>query len=229
MLEGEGSGHYDTQQWSVTLAAHAWRFGLTYRSGIDTRAPGYLSAKYVVPFFVNPQTFMSEDLTDPEWLMENMDRFLSGETDSIEYRTTNDLRWKMPHGLSLSFDIVPEKFFISYTKLFGEIEMKLEDIATISNDSTTFVDFDVGVTVDHIIMLHGAFQNAFVNLGIFAMDFRYGEEANLLENVYPVPFGGGAMLPVLNLGTTMGSKIKLLLELDLLPLSALKTGVIYYF
>jgi hypothetical protein len=44
-----------------------------------------------------------------------------------------------------------------------------------------------------------------------------------------VMLGDGIMIPVLNLGTTIGSKIQFLAELDILPLPALKTGVIYYF
>jgi hypothetical protein len=218
---------------------HFWRLGCVARLGIDTKAPGSLSAKYVVPFFVNPENFQVAELDDPTYIMDNINRFLDGETDSIEYSTDNDLEWKMPTGLSFTFDIVPDKFYISYTKFFGEISMFVGDIVTINvpqgasadtSDATTeSVDFDLGVKVDHIIMLHGAFQNAFCNAGIFTLDIRYGDMDNLLENVYPVPVFGGALLPVLNFGTTFGSKIRLLLELDVLPLSALKTGIIYSF
>jgi len=240
IVQGEARGHYEVEVWSPTFAVRLWRAGLTYRYGIDTRAGGYLSAKYVVPFFVNPETFAMDSLSDPNYLMGNINRFLNGETDSIEYVTSNDLVWKMPHALTFTFDIVRDKLYLSYTKFFGEVNMFLGDIAAVTipqgpnTDSAEAtaesIDFDVGVKVDHIIMLHGTFQNAFMNLGVFTMDFRYGDRDNLLERIPKLPkLGGGLLLPTLNFGTTFGSKLKLLLELDVLPLSALKTGVIYYF
>jgi hypothetical protein len=115
--------------------------------------------------------------------------------------------------------------------------MGLDSIATKrftpSGDSTVSnIDFSVAVHVDHIIMLHGQFHNAFVNAGVFSMDFGFMEKKHLLEDAmkgkWPI-LGSGIMIPVLNLGTTFGSKIQLLAELDVLPLPALKTGLIYYF
>ncbi|MBD3392858.1 MAG: hypothetical protein GF418_12200 [Chitinivibrionales bacterium] len=241
MLSGSASGHYDVEVWSPTFALHVWRFGLTSRLHVNTRAPGHLSAEYVVPFFVNPETFVMKDLGDMDYIMENVDRFLNGETDTVQHTSDTDLEWRMPHGHTLTFDIVPDKFWLSYTKLFGEVQMRLGNIISIGmqpSDTTgadtaaaapDTVDFDVGVSVDHIIMMHAMFRNAFVNLGIFSMDFRYGEDSDLLEQVYPVTFGGGALMPVLNFGTALGTKLQLLLELDVLPLIALKTGVVYYF
>jgi hypothetical protein len=236
-LSGQAKGHYDVEVWSPTFAGRFWRFGIVSRLGIDSRAAGFLSAKYAIPFFVNPETFETGDLNNPEYLAENMERFLNGDTDSIEYKTNGELIWRMPHGHTISFDIIPGKLWLSYTKLFGEVQMFLGDITTIrvSKEEGSLaleekkVDFDAGVTVDHIILVHSRLKNTFSNLGVFSLDFRYGEKDNLLERVYPVPFGGGALLPVLNFGVTFGTKIQMLLELDVFPLSALKAGAIYYF
>jgi hypothetical protein len=41
--------------------------------------------------------------------------------------------------------------------------------------------------------------------------------------------GKSAMIPTLNFGAALGTKLQLLLELDVLPLPALKTGVYYFF
>jgi hypothetical protein len=37
------------------------------------------------------------------------------------------------------------------------------------------------------------------------------------------------MLPILNLGAALGSKMQLAFEIDLAPLQALKVGVYYHF
>jgi hypothetical protein len=41
--------------------------------------------------------------------------------------------------------------------------------------------------------------------------------------------GKSAMIPVINFGSAIGTKLQLLLELDVLPLPALKTGIFYHF
>jgi hypothetical protein len=72
--------------------------------------------------------------------------------------------------------------------------------------------------------------NSFLNLGICAFDVEYGDEKHLIGKGMPyMKMGESAMLPVLNLGTALGTKLQLLLELDILPLPALKTGVFYNF
>ena len=173
--------------------------------------------------------------------MENADRFLNSETDSIRYESNSNMKWTMPSAHTLTFDIVKDKLYLSYTKLFGKTSLLIEDINTIkipenmSTERDTIresIDFKLGVHVDHVIMLHGAFRMAFVNLGVFAIDFDFMDKTDLLETALgsqmPV-LGDGLLMPVLNFGTTAGSKIQVLLELDVLPLVALKTGIIYNF
>jgi hypothetical protein len=252
-LYGEAYGHYEAEVWSPTIAFKAWRFSVISRFGINTKARGNLYAKYALPFFLDPETFeMKYDLTDPEVLNSSEVRqgLLSNASDSIIYSTRkrvgdtyqeSNLIWKMPTGLTIGFDIIPEKIKFSYTKLFGEVAMKLDRIAReqvpleSGDDREETVDslvIDYGISVDNIMVLEFYLFNTFLNLGIFGFDFRYGEEEdgkNLIGKNAPVNLGRAAMIPILNLGARMGSKMQLLVELDILPLPALKTGVFYYF
>jgi hypothetical protein len=41
--------------------------------------------------------------------------------------------------------------------------------------------------------------------------------------------GKMALLPILNMGTELGRKIKVLIELDALPLPAMRSGIVYNF
>jgi hypothetical protein len=62
------------------------------------------------------------------------------------------------------------------------------------------------------------------------MDFRYADKENLIGSKMPyMHMGKSAMLPVWNFGSTIGTKLRVLLELDVLPLPAFKSGVLYYF
>ena len=252
---GDVYGHYEAEAWSPTIACKAWRFSIVSRFGINTKARGSFYAKYSLPFFIDPVTFdMAYDLQDPAILTssEVQQGLTSNATDSIVYSTRkqvedkyqeSELVWKMPTGLTFGFDIIPDKLKFSYTKLFGEVAMKLDRIArerkaletgTTRSDFEDSLVIDYGITVDHVMLLEINLFNSFVNLGVFGMDFRYGDQSNLLgskmtELELPMKLGKSAMLPVLSLGTALGTRIQLLLELDILPLPAFKTGVFYYF
>ncbi len=242
-IYGNAYGHFETEVWSPTLAVKVWRFALTSRFGINTRAKGELYAKYSVPFFIDPETFdlkydfeKSETLNDPD-VKQGLS---SAAVDSVSYSSGDaDLVWKMPTGLTLSFDVLPERLRISYSKLFGDIRMKLDRIEkeqkTAENGSTRdstndSVVVDLGVNVDHIIMLQCTMFNSFVNLGICAFDVEYDDQKHLIgKNMPYMRMGKSAMLPILNFGTALGTKLQLHLEADVLPLPALKTGVVYNF
>ncbi len=251
-IYGDAYGHYEAEVWSPTIACKAWRFSLVSRFGINAKARGNFYAKYSVPFFIDPSTFaLAYDLEDPATLNSSEVRqgLLANAADSIVYSTRkkvgdeyreSDLYWKMPTALTVAFDIFPEKVKLSYTKLFGEVAMKLDRIAreqvaleTGTNRSamSDSVVIDYGISVDNIIVLEINLFHSFLNLGVFGMDFRYAEQSNLLGSNMPsyMKLGRSALLPVLSLGTALGTRIQLLLELDVLPLPALKTGVFYYF
>jgi len=238
---GVARAHYKAETWSPTFGIDLWRFGWTSRFGVDTRVKGEFEAVYSLPFFIDPETF-SIGISDAYALLdgENRSKLLNNAVDSVRYYIEpqeNYLRWRMPHGHTMSFDLVPDKLRISYTKFFGEIGMNLsgirKEVTTLTEQDTTEVGFDIGFTVDNIIMLNGHWRNAFFNLGVFGIDFRAGSRDHLLGGALDkagwVMLGDQAMVPILNLGSAIGSKLQLLLELDILPLPAVKTGIFYYF
>lgn len=245
---GRAYGHYEAECWTPTLGLKAWRFTVTSRFGLETRAKGGFHAGYSIPFFVDPVTFElaydfedSDLFNDPEFRQD----LIKNAADSVTYTTKDKdgkepgMLWKIPTGLTLSFDIAPEILSISYTKIFGDIRMKIDQITrekrAMESGSTRSGQYDTltldaGVSVDHVIMLQCKIFHSFLNIGVFGIDFRYDDKENLLGNNMPyMHMGSMAMLPVLNLGTTIGSKLQLLIELDVAPLPAFKTGVFYYF
>lgn len=243
-------GHYELERWTPTFAVKCWRFSLTSRFGMNARPTGYLTAKYSLPFFVDPETFaldegLQDGMGDPDKLMEymtgeedNLSKFRNNETNSVEYSTTSKMTWKMPQAHTIMFDIISDKLGISYTKLFGSLYMELSDPFSdkaAQLDTTEYpdtLDFRFEALVDHVLLIHGNFYSSFFNLGIYSMDFTFRDNKNLLSNIdalKKIRFGNGILTPVLNFGAVVGSKIRLMAELDLLPLTAIKTGVVYYF
>jgi hypothetical protein len=245
-------GYFDAEVWSPSLALKVWRFSLISRFGINTRAKGQLLASYSLPFFIDPETFQNKiDFNDPS-IFNDPDFRIGLQTnavDSVTFTTTNtvdgktqqsDLEWRMPTGLTMNFDIIRDHFSVTYSKLFGDIGMKLDRIVkvrnTTSGDSTVPVEkdsivLDLGFKVDHIIMTRVALYHAHLNLGIFGMDFRSGQRENILGGAMmkELKLGDMAMLPVVNLGTVLGTRWQFLVELDLLPLPAVRSGVFYHF
>ncbi len=236
-------GHYEVERWTPTMAIKYWRVSLISRFGMTTTPRGFLTARYSVPFFIDPETFtLDEGLSDEElmteYLTENIDKFLNNNTNEVEYSTNKKMKWKMPQAHTLMFDIVPDKLSLSYTKLFGDIEMELYDPTSDKlalQDTTNYpdtLDFRFNASVDHMIILHGSFYSSFFNLGIYSMDFGFRDRNNLLYNVKAlrkIRYGKGVMTPILNLGAMIGGKLQVLAELDVLPLVAFKTGIVYYF
>lgn len=247
-VSGYALGHYEAEVWSPTIGLRAWRFSLVSRFGMSTKAKGSFSARYSVPFFIDPETFESRyDFKDPDLFTDDefLNRMTANDIDSVSYTTRNedgsepDLRWKMPTGLTISFDILPGYFTLSYTKIFGDIEFRLDKIRkeqlAIESENSAFNEndsliIDFGTSVDHIIMLQCNVYKAFLNIGIFGIDFRYEDQNHLLGSKMPyMHMGKSAMIPVVNFGSTIGSKMQLHLELDVLPLPAFKTGIVYRF
>ncbi len=237
---GQASGHYEAEAWSYSLGLKLWRFTLTSRFGIDTKAKGSFVADYRVPAgIVDKKTFqISEEIQDPQKLItgSTLNNLQQGNTDSVVYRTNEDATWKLPSGHTISLDIIRDHFSLSYTKVLGSIEMFHSHEESLSTGGTKrLVDLDVGVTVDNVILLNAKLYTAFVNIGLFTMDIRVFNDKHVLGDAFTkaklnnLKWGDAAMLPVLNFGAAIGIKSQLAFEIDLLPLPAFKTGVVYHF
>jgi hypothetical protein len=235
-LGGRASGHYEAEAWSYSLGLELWHFTLTSRFGIDTKAKGTFSAQYSVPSgIVDPRTFQVDASlqSDPSAMLTKMNNISSGKTDSVSYSTQEDATWKLPSGHTLAFDIIRDRITLSYTKLFGDIEMFHAHRDSLTGKRS--VDLDVGITVDNVVLLNVCLYTAFVNLGLFTMDIRINDQRHILGKAFSdaklekLKWGDAAMLPVLNFGASFGAKTKLGFEIDLLPLPALKTSVAYVF
>jgi len=260
---GLAQGRYRAETWTPSIGVKLWRFSLTSRFGVNTKAKGSISGRFMVPKIVDLET---GELSGEYKELENnlngdnpnlksvldtisakgMSGLITQELDSVVYETTESLTWKMPDGHTIAFDIIPNRLSVSYTKLFGEVAMKLDNFNRKTSDASDpdkesiwddidTLSLDVGVTVDHIMMLHVNFPSFFINLGVCAFDIRNGDDEYILGNLYKdnkleyLRLGKAAMLPVLNGGVTLGTKIQLRIEADVLPLPALRTGFHYYF
>ncbi|MBD3421218.1 MAG: hypothetical protein GF398_13965 [Chitinivibrionales bacterium] len=244
-LGGSADANYSAEAWSPSFGIRYWRFTWTSRFGIDTKAKGSLFADYTLPFFVDPETFevtlTESQLLDPAVISQ------LAQSDTVKYthKSTETMTWKMPQGHTVAFDIIRDKLTLSYTKTVGNLETSLNNIWRVKNEnedsltsSVDTIDLKFGITTDNMILLSGNFRNAFFNIGIFTLDMQFDQEKKVasraLKQALPdayqyITLGDAPMLPVLNFGSALGTKMQLLLELDVLPLLALKTGVIYYF
>jgi hypothetical protein len=235
---GEANGHFQAEAWSATFGVKYWRLNYTARFGIDTKAHGAIVAKYYLPPFIDAKTFENKlDPKDYSKVLTLINDLQQQKTDSVVYNSKDDARWKLPQGHTISFDLIRDKVAISYTKVFGDIEAYHSTSAHDSADpDKQRVDLDAAITVDNIIMLNCNFYSAFLNLGVFGLDFRIDNQKNLLGNAIKqnksiawMRLGSNAMFPIINLGAMLGSKTQLGFELDVLPLPAFKTGVVYHF
>lgn len=238
------NGDYSLDRWSPTLAAKVWRFDFLARFMFKDRAKGFFHAHYTVPFFVDPATFEIDKglaAADTEYLLENYQNgnFLNNKTETISLDTDNDILWAMPHVFTLKYHILSDnRLSVSYSKFYGSTSFSLVD-TTFGNDPLKGndveyledgLDLRVSINVDHLILLNGHFSWFFFDMGIFALDVDFRDDKNLLKDIdMMIPFGKGVMIPTLSLGGIIGTKLQFLLELNVLPLTAFKTGIVYNF
>ncbi len=175
----------------------------------------------------------------------------ANKTESISYYSTQPLEFNVPWGHTFNVDILKNsKLSLSYTKVVdskrGEIagyhEYEGHELSVIVTDSLGnqrtvqrlkgkgVNDLDFGFAIDNVIVLAGRFKGFRFNVGTFTMDFRERHNKDLIGGIKGWPhIGDDAIFPILGLSTLIGSTTKLLLELDLLPIPSLKTGLFYYF
>jgi len=91
---------------------------------------------------------------------------------------------------------------------------------------------DVGVIVDHILVLSASYPSFFANLGMGGFDIRSNDK-HVLRDSEPLSalrLGNVVMLlPIVNGGFNIGTKLQLRVEADILPLPVVRSGVNYYF
>lgn len=249
---GTALGRYRAEAWTPSIGVKWWRFRVDSRFGLDVKAKGSAKGGFMVPRVVDLEQGAVE-------LLENMDVYedsinarmtyvfdmldsesgiISREVDTVTYEIGNTLRWKMPQGHTLAFDIVPERFSVSYTKLFGEVNLRIDDIVRTKKpegrgdwlaDSEDTLKVDLGLKVDHVIMLEYRSHSFFMNAGVFGVRAR-SEDSYAFESIDAWPrMGDFLIVPVLSGGLNLGTRLQLHIGANILPLPAVKTGVNYYF
>jgi len=261
---GSAQGRFNAEAWTPSVGVKWGRFRLDSRFGLDVKATGAATGKFIVPGFINLEDPSLEEIQKKftgfedslgrlpdekkfQYVVDFMGDAIPRELDTVKY-TVGKMRWKMPQGHTLSFDILQNKvnsspvLSVSYTKTFGEINLAITGITRetnipLSDTSSSWLadsllSVDLGVKVDHIFMLHLRTRAFFANLGLAGLEARQGDNYALkdIEGLSVLRLGDVTMaLPVLSAGLTLGTRLQLQLEANILPLPALKTGVNYYF
>jgi len=259
---GFAQGRFSAEGWSPSVGVKWKRFALNSRFGLSVKTTGSANGGFVVPQVVNLETgelvlgdrfksFSDSMSTNPVSMIDNMGDIIPKTIDSVTYKIESFL-WKMPQGHTLSFDIIPQRLTVSYTKIFGEVALEMDVIREVSEEvrkadaeshakdgETHWTDpiynkqkVDVGVLVDNILVLSVTYPSFFANVGFGGFDIRSKGtyvlgESNSLKSLR---VGDVVMLlPILSGGFNLGTKLQLRVEADILPLPAVRSGVNYYF
>jgi hypothetical protein len=238
-LSGRISGHYRGTAWSPAFGVKWWRLTLASRFGAGIRVRGSFTMEWIVPFFIDPDPKtlgLEEDELVVMGLTDNPDRnqlvndftglegrLSNAETDSFVLHTETDAKFNIPSCQTIAFEIIRDRLMLSYTFVHGGA------ISGYHENEAGETDLDLGVNLNHFLVLNLTLARARMTLGAFLLDFyETGKEHWLSESA---GFGGwgGVPVPILNFSTGFGGAARVLLELDLLPIPALKSGLIFYF
>jgi hypothetical protein len=229
-FNGFAQGRFKAEGWSPSVGVKWKRFALNSRFGLSVKAAGSAGGGFVMPQILD-SIIETGELTIDSASIKGVDR--------IEYEIPS-LRWKMPQGHTLSFDIIPQRLNVSYTKIFGEVAMEMDilrKVDSLGGSETSHSDFkstkvDVGILVDHILVLSATYPSFFASAGVAGFDIRNNDKRVLRDNSSLKSLRAGdvvMLLPILNGGFNLGTKLQLRVEADILPLPAVRSGVNYYF
>ncbi|GBU21431.1 hypothetical protein R80B4_01322 [Fibrobacteres bacterium R8-0-B4] len=229
-FNGFAQGRFRAEGWSPSIGIKWKRFALNSRFGLSVKATGSGGGGFIMPQILDSIIETGELILDSAGVKG---------VDQIEYDIPS-LKWKMPQGHTLSFDIIPQRLNISYTKIFGEIAMEMDILRkkdSLGSTDNSHADFkstkvDVGILVDHILVLSASYPWFFASAGFAGFDIRSNDKHVLRDNssLSSLRVGDVVMLlPILNGGFNIGTKLQLRLEADILPLPAVRSGVNYYF
>ncbi|MDR2579235.1 MAG: hypothetical protein LBC70_10600 [Chitinispirillales bacterium] len=257
---GTAQGRFRAEAWSPSFGVRWGRFSLNSRFGINATARGSAAGQFVIPKVIDLETGHS-DLLDrmesfadsieqrPEYIFDlfGENGIVPNELDSVSYRIDEgSMSWKMPQGHTIGFDIIPRRFMVTYTKLFGETNMRIDNIyrTNVSEDrnvdggwlspeyDTTYVD--VGVKIDHILVFQLNYPSFYLNFGVCGIEAREKDNyafrnITALDALRLGKEGVVMVMPVLSGGVSLGTRLQLNIAADILPLPAVKTGVRYFF
>jgi len=251
---GSAQGRYRAEAWTPSLGVRWGRLRLDSRFGLDVKAKGSARGGFVVPRVVNLETgkvtlvekfdaFGDSLASNPLYVFDMLNEesgIIPREVDRVEYEINETMRWTMPQGHTFTFDILRNKLAVSYTKTFGEVNLKITDILRTTRPESSepgswldgendILEVDLGVRIDHIVMLQYTTPSFFLNAGLCGIEARSGENY-VFEDMNLIRLGGVTMaMPVLSGGLILGTRLQLQLEANVLPLPAFKTGVNYFF
>ncbi len=244
---GQVSGQFKGSAWSPAFGIKWWRFTLTSRIGIRTSVDGHFKMKWQVPFFINPDPkefgvnqdklvvtkYGSDSTPNVSKLLSDFNELevnlANSATDSFILSTETPAEFSIPSGQSITFEAWRKHLFFSYTFIHGGVHGD-GGISGYHKNEDGEVDFDLGFNVQHIAVMNFVFDHARLTLGGMLLDFYMDGQHNWMSSSAGLQSLGGIPVPILHLATNFGvSNARILLELDLLPVPALKTGFIYYF
>ncbi|MBL8025331.1 MAG: hypothetical protein JNL74_02910 [Fibrobacteres bacterium] len=245
---GQVSGHYKGSAWSPAFGLKWWRFTVTSRIGVTTDVKGHFKMNWQVPFFINPHpkqfgidndklvvTKLAKDtgevnisklLSDFNELEVNL---TNAATDSYSLSTVTPAEFVIPSGQTITFEAWKKHLFLSYTFIHGGVHGD-GAISGFHKNDTGEIDFDLGFNIQHVTTMNFVFEHAKFTLGAMLLDFYMDDTHNWISSSAGLEQLGGVPIPIVHMATNFGvSNARVLLELDLLPIPALKTGFIYYF
>jgi hypothetical protein len=246
---GQISGRYTGSAWSPAIGIKWKRLILASRFGVNTKVKGHFTMRWKVPFFVNPQpkkfgvdenklvipmyARAKGDTTpvdqiqlarDFQGLKDNLAR---SATDSFALDARSDAEFNIPSGQTIAVELVRDHVVLSYTFTYGgSISGYHQNQAGDVGDT----HLDLGFDVNQIVTLTGTFGRSRITLGGFMLDFyETGKEHWLSRGAGTYDSWGGVPIPIVNCATSFGNTARVLLELDALPIPAIKSGLVYHF
>jgi hypothetical protein len=230
---GLAQGQFQGSAWTPEIALRLGPVIATARMGAALEARGSMDIHYVVPFFIDADTFEpSVELPDSLLTSTNLRRLLGSETDERRWHFTESLIFRMPQSITLEYRALEERLRVSYSRVLGGFGVEALASLHDSEDSLALTSggyLDAQLQPDHVMLVRWEGSRLRGALGAHTLNLNYRGRGGLLSGKLPLEIMGDPVSPILQGGILFGWPLQFSIDFQLTPLPGIFTGVAYAF
>ncbi len=222
-IYGLARGNYRGEAWSPEVAVRVGPLSLVSRMGAHIQARGDFLIDYSVPFFIDAETF-EPTVSEPDSFLspDNIRRFLDSEVNRKSIAIKEDLWLNLPQSHTLKLTLWKERIGMSYTRTIGDLYARHNPTVEWTDDDERL---NAAMSPDHITVMSLRWGGFSLDAGAHTLNVDYNGRKNLLTGLFPLEFGGDPWVPIVNLGVSWGLRPRVHMQINVMPLPAVRMGV----
>jgi hypothetical protein len=223
---------YKGDAWSAELG---WRWKnliVRTRMSLEVAMEGFYQIEHNIPFFMDPLTqrivYQAAQLLEDE----PRQKFLQEETNYTHYETNTKMIYSIPVFFSLSWFYTSQWEFV-FARSQGKLGSSFVAEPEIPRAWDLRNHLKFGTTPRHMLLSRLHLSWSQWTVGLVHLEIESSEQEKFSQSMNKIPFIQEFLktpvLPVLQVKTSLGKKVRFTTGFDMLPVRRLSVGVYYGF